>query len=354
MQSEVIVSDCSLAIGLDVDGKGSYAVVRDCHSGVVVYRGRISHDIESWSTFLLRFPDCTFGAFYEAGCIGYGLSRQLQSLGISCRVVPASDVPKEANAAIVKTDARDAERLSYLAWIPPHSFVREPTVEEECDRQLIRTREQCLKIRQATKNRIRKFMLYHGIKCPDHIRGGWNRSFRHWLETVSLDHGSQRLSLDVLLSTLKEADSGIKRIEDALRALSKSERYRYNFKLLTGIPGVGLITAMAFLLEIFRPEAFRHARELASHIGFTPSEWSSGGRSRKGHITHWGSAHLRRILVEAAWSWVRFDEDAKRCFHRIHSGKSSKKAIVGMARRLGIAMWAMVKKGEPYNYHWAA
>jgi transposase len=125
--------------------------------------------------------------------------------------------------------------------------------------------------------------------------------------------------------------------------------------LLRHIPGVGLLTAMAFLLELFRPEDFATAEALACHVGFTCCEWSSGSRRRQGHITHFGPAILRRLFVEAAWTWVRKDPDARRCFEAISaSSKRRKIAIVAMARRLAIVMWAMTVRQQDYAYRWAA
>ena len=109
---------------------------------------------------------------------------------------------------------------------------------------------------------------------------------------------------------------------------------------------------MAFLLEVFRPEDFPTAAKLASHLGLTQCEHSSGGRVRRGHITHWGPAHLRKLLVEAAWGWIRKDPQAMQRYLSIRSGKERKRAIVAMARRLAIAMWAMTVKEQDYNYRW--
>jgi transposase len=109
---------------------------------------------------------------------------------------------------------------------------------------------------------------------------------------------------------------------------------------------------MAFLTEVFRPEDFQTSGKLSSHLGLVPTEWSSGGTVRHGHITRWGPTHLRRLLVEAAWVWVYRDENANRLYMKLCRGRLRKKAIVAMARRLATAMWAMMVKKEDYNFHW--
>ena len=112
---------------------------------------------------------------------------------------------------------------------------------------------------------------------------------------------------------------------------------------------------MTFLTEAFRPADFPTAEAFACHVGFTPCEWSSASRRRKGHITHWGPSVLRRMLIEATWSWVRKDVSAALCFQRISgNGRSRKRAVVALARRLAITLWAMTAREQEYAYRWTA
>jgi transposase len=341
-------------MGLDVDARSAFVVVRDEATGRMVDHRRVASRIEAWGAYLGRFPGCRIRAYYEAGCTGFGLQRLLTSLGVPCRVVPASDVAKEANAEKMKTDARDAWRLSQTPWVPPHSYARVPTVEQERDRQLIRTREQLRKDRARTKDRIGKLLLFHSLAPPEDVGPWWSTSGMVWLRDVEFSSMPLRLSVDSLLSELDHLDHLVRQVERGMRQLSRAEPYRDAATRLQSIPGVGLVTAMTFLTEVFRAEEFSNARQLAAHVGLTPSEWSSGGRRRQGRITRWGAPHLRRVLVEAAWRWVGADEGARRCYAALTVRRGRKKAVVAMARRLAIAMWAIVKKGETYQYHWAA
>jgi len=341
-------------MGLDVDSRTAYVVVRDDATGRMVDHCRLRTTEAAWSSYLTRYPGCRIRAYYEAGCTGFGLQRMLSELGVQCSVVPASEVAKEANASRTKTDTRDAWRLSQTPWVPPHSYARIPTVEEERDRQLIRTREQLRKDRARTKDRIRKLLLFHGLSVPEESGSLWSTTWLAWLSGVDLGSSPFRLSVECLLSELSHLDGLVSRIEREMRSLSRTDRYRADVVRLTSIGGVGLVTAMTFLVELFRADEFEDARQVAAHVGFTPSEWSSGGRRRHGRITRWGAPHLRRILVEAAWRWVYVDANAGRCYQALAGRIGGKKAIVAMARRLAIAMWAVVKKQEPYAYHWAA
>ncbi len=273
-------------------------------------------------------------------------------MGVDCRVVAPSQVPKSPNATQQKTDRRDALTLAQLYFHPPRTFVRIPTEQEEQDRQLLRTREQLLRDRTRTQNRIKAFLAFHhcAVVRPHH----WSRAEKETLRQALLPE-VLRTCLDIQLETLERLNTQIRALDRELVCLSREDRYHDRCALLRTIPGVGHLTAMAFLLEVFRPEEFETAEALACHVGLTCCKWSSGSRRRQGHITHWGSPLLRRLLVEAAWSWVRKDEQAQQQFDAISQhGKRKKIAIVGMARRLAVACWAMTVKGEPFAYRFAA
>jgi transposase len=274
---------------------------------------------------------------------------------VDCHVVAPSQVPKSPNSKQQKTDRRDALTLAQLYFHPPRSFVRVPTEREKRDRQLLRTREQMVRDKTRTQNRIKALLAFHHWAWPrSESSAYWSQADRQALREMTLPD-PLRACLDALLDNLEGLYAQIRNFNHQIVALSRTEAYHDRCARLRQLAGVGLLTAMAFLLEVFRPEKFLTAEALACHVGLTCCEWSSAQRRRQGHITHWGSPILRRMLVEAAWSWVRKDPHAKRRFEAISmSSKRKKIAIVGMARRLAIVMWAMTVKQADYAYRWAA
>jgi transposase len=254
-----------------------------------------------------------------------------------------------------KTDRRDALSLAYLYFHAPKVFVRIPTETEEADRQLILSRYQVMKNRVRVMLRIRSFLLFHQIQKPKVSKTDWSRSYRLWLKSGPCPSQELNDCLQLYLDELEYLETLLHRVNEKIIALSRSDRYRRDCdRLISQIRGVGVLTAMTFLCEIFRPEEFLTAEALAAHVGLTPCEYSSGKRHRYGHITHWGPPHLRKILVEAAWAWVRKDEQARARYQTIRTGSKGKIAIIGMARRLAIIMWAMTVKEQDYQYRWAA
>jgi transposase len=352
-RTKILAVDRVIAMGLDVDASASVAIVLDVSSGEQVFEGRVAHEELEWRRFLTRFPGCRLWACYEAGGLGFHLCRMLRRLGVDGQVIAPSQVPKGAAHQQMKTDRRDALMLAQLYFHPPRSFVRIPTEQEEHDRQLLRTREQLVRDKTRTMNRIKSFMAFHRLPWPTG-KTAWSQATRQLLRGLPLPDPALRISLDVLLNELAFLKDQIRTLDQQIVAVSQSDRYHDRCARLRQLSGVGWLCAMAFLTEVFRPEEFETAEALAAHIGFTPCQWSSAQRRHLGHITHWGSPLLRRLLIEAAWGWVRRDPKAAACFHKISAGKRPKTAIVGMARRLAIVLWAMTTREQDYAYRWAA
>jgi transposase len=113
-------------------------------------------------------------------------------------------------------------------------------------------------------------------------------------------------------------------------------------------PGVGPITALAFVLVIGDPARFANSKKLASYLGLIPSEDSSGGKQRLGHISKQGNAMLRGLLVEAAHVAVRHEAHWKRDYRRLAMRKNRSIAVVAVARKLAVRLWWMWRRGVDY------
>jgi len=352
---QILAQGISVAMGLDVDYQGSAIVVLDIRDGQKLYEGRLPHDETAWRRFLMRWPQCQVWACYEASGVGFHLCRLLRSLGVDGRVVPVSKIPKTPESRQQKTDRRDALSLAQLYFHAPRTFVRVPTEMEEAHRQLFRTRDQMMKDKVRTLQRLKAFLVYHHVEKPASLKRAAGAAYLGWLRRRPCPRDELNACLQVYLDELDKVTALIQTLNEKIQALSQTERYRPACQRLTEqVPGVGPLTAMTFLCEVFRPEEFPTAEALACHLGLTPCEYSSGKRHRYGHLTHWGPPHLRKLLVEAAWAWVRWDPQARQRYQSIRAGAKPKIAIVAMARRLAIVLWAMTVKEQDYHYRWAA
>jgi transposase len=274
---------------------------------------------------------------YEAGFSGFWLYRRLTSDGYSCSVTPPSRIPTSGSK--VKTDTRDAETLaSYLAagllksvYVPPQGI--------EADRRVIRRRAQLVKKQTRAKNHIMSFLHLHGLRSPQDIRTRWSNRYLMWLESLSFEEASDAFTLAQLIKSYRDIRDDLAEVTRYLRQLAGSAKYEQNFKRITALRGVGLITGMTFLLELFEVSRFKSAAHFSSFLGLTPAQYSSGEHIRLGHITRQGNAYLRRVLVESAWTVIRHDPHLRDKYERIRArGTNSKKAIVAVARSLAVRL----------------
>lgn len=307
--------------------------------GSIVERNKMTADFYTLQRHLKKFYH---GArklhfVYEAGFSGFYLYRQLQEAGYTCIITPPNRIPKYKDK--VKTDKRDAVKLArYLAggllkevYVPPKTIVS--------DRQVLRLRNDHQKKLSRVKNQIRSLLQLHGIVKPDWAGTNWTKKHVSWLSTITFEEPGLQFTLDHYLEEYRFYRSKLASLTNKLRHLSRDETYRQQYKILSSCPGIGLITAMTFLLELYEIVRFSSAQKLSSYIGLTPSQHSSGEHVRLGHITREGNAHIRRVLVESAWTVIRHEPFLREKYHRIRAkGTNGKKAIVGVARSLAVRL----------------
>lgn len=278
---------------------------------------------------------------YEAGFSGFWLYRHLNKDGYSCIVTPPNRIPKIDQK--VKTDKRDAEKLARFLAAGILKEVTVPSKAAEADRRLLRRRRQLVKKQTRIKNQIRAFLFLHGLDKPDDIRCYWVKAYLQWLSDLTFEHDSDSFLLNGMIKSYYHVRGELAELLTYLRALSKSAKYHKNYKLLFAVKGVGLITAMTFLLEIFDFTRFKNGDRFSSFLGLTPSQYSSGDHVRLGKISKEGNAYLRHVLIESAWTVIRHDPHLRNKYNRIRAkGTNGNKAIVAVARSLAVRLRACI------------
>jgi transposase len=333
-------------VGIDVHVK-NWVVCTMCDSEVVE-KTQIVADYSHLKNLLQKYTAARkISCVYEAGFSGFWLCRKLLAEGYWCIVTPPGQVPKTVTK--VKTDKRDAEKLaSYLSagllkrvWLPSAVL--------EADRRIIRRRSQLVKMQSRAKHQIRSFLHLREIVRPAALRTNWSKKYVAWLEDLHFAQASDHFTFAQLLKTYRRLRDDLAELTRYLRQMSRSDTYQKRFKLLASVRGVGLITGMTLLLEIFDFDRFGNTRQFASYLGLTPAQYSSGENVRLGHITRFGNANLRRVLVESAWTVIRHCPHLRAKYDRIRSrGANGKKAIVAVARSLAIRLRRGLLDGTGY------
>lgn len=284
---------------------------------------------------------------YEAGPTGFALARALRESGLPADVIAPGHTPV-LTVPGAKCDRLDSRNLACMSAKGLLRAVRVPSEAEEAERQVLRLRHQALRRLQRIKQQIKSFLLFHGIAEPGGLRF-WSRTSVRALEKISLSN-DLRFCLDEMLRALTHAHEAVLGVERRLREIAQRDHHTETVVRLSTIPGVGLLTALTYRLEMPEPERFDHGRQVARLCGLAPGVRQSGQTRRAGPLMRSGNTWLRTALVEASWQWIRRDSRAERRYrHLVANTGSAKKAICAMARHLAIVLWRLSVSGEPYR-----
>jgi transposase len=292
-------------VGLDVHADTIAVAVAE-PNGEIRSLGAIPNRLESIRKLVAKLgPVQHLRTCYEAGPTGYVLYWQLTALGIPCQVVAPSLVPTKAGDR-VKTDRRDAEKLARCYRAGDLTAVWVPDAAHEALRDLVRAREDAKQDQHRARQRLGKFLLRHGRKPPETIKEKWTAKYLTWLNThVQFDQPALQATLLDYVHEVHHAAERIQRLEKAIdeAIVTAPEEIRSVIAALQALRGVAQMTAVTIVAEVGSLSRFESPRPLMSYSGLVSSEHSSGNRIQRGAITKTGNAHLRRVIVEAAWAY---------------------------------------------------
>lgn len=312
---------------------------------------------------------------YEAGRDGFYIHRKLEKMGWQNKVVDSASIEVNRRKRRAKNDRIDAESL--LRQLLRHcagekkafSVVRIPTVEQEDMRRQVREIDR-LRVEMGSHTvRIKSLLLLNGVIKIDPASRGFLAELSDW--RVQLEKEGFPLPPHVLDEVIREY---------ARRQLVRSQRQELCTKLeqqlaaevesshvdptkppqpgasamqkvarLAWLRGIGMHGAWVLVTELFGWRKFDNPRQLAALVGLVPSPYSSGTTDHEQGISKAGRAHLRRLLTQLAWGWLRLQPNSKlsQWFNeRFATGKRSRRCgITAMSRKLLIALWRHVEQG---------
>jgi transposase len=240
-----------------------------------------------------------------------------------------------------KTDRRDAGHILKLLLENRFPRLWVPTAGQRDMRQLLIHRHRLVEIRTRVKNGLQHLALNRGLQKGSRL---WSVRGRACLEALSLQGWTARRRED-LLHLLAGLDSQVGELD---AAVAQAAAEHAQARLLMTQPGVGPITALAFVLTIGDAGRFGHSAQVASYLGLIPREHSSGGKQRLGSITKQGNRFLRQLLVEAVQTVNRLDEGFRRQYQARCHHKAKGVAKVAAARKLAVRLYWMLKQNVGY------
>jgi transposase len=241
-----------------------------------------------------------------------------------------------------KTDRQDAQLILRLLLEDRFPRIWVPSGENRDLRQLLWHRHRMVQARTRIMNQLQAVALNEGLRCKKKL---WREAGREQLESFRLAPWASRRRRDLL----ELLDRLTPTIAELTQAVEREAENCPEAQRLRTHPGVGALTALAFVLIIGRAERFQCGKQIASYLGLVPLEDSSGQRRRLGHITKQGNSLLRFLLVEAAQVTVRSDPEWRSKYFQLAMRRGRKIAKVAMARRLAVRMYWMWRKGWDYE-----
>ena len=241
-----------------------------------------------------------------------------------------------------KTDDRDALHILQLMQENRFPQVRRPSLEERDQRQLVLHRHRLVQIRTRIKNQLQALAMNENVCQKSKL---WSQAGRAQFEALPLPAWTARRRQELL----ELHDQLTTRLDPLDRAVWEQASARAEVRRLMTHPGVGQVTALAYVLTLGEPTRFECGKQVASYLGLIPSEYSSGERQRLGHLSKQGNALLRGLLTEAAQQAARRDPELRRCWRRLAMKKNTAIATVAVARKLAVRLWWMWIRGLEYG-----
>ena len=240
-----------------------------------------------------------------------------------------------------KTDTRDAEHILDLLRTDRFPRIWTPSAAERDLRQLMVHRLKLVRARTTVKNQLHALAMSQGV-CRK--RKLWTVKGRAELEGLALLPWASRRRKE-LLEMLDQLDTAIEPLD---RAVEQEAGARAQAVRLMTHPGVGPVTALAYVLTLGPVQRFANSRKLVSYLGLNPREHSSGGRQRLGAISKQGNSMMRWLLVEAAQTAAQQDPELRRAYQRLKFRRVSGVAKVAVARRLAVRLYWMLRARVDY------
>ena len=313
--------------------------------GKILARGKAFTDPEALFEVLRKHTLCPERIVLETGTMSAWLARSLRERGLPVEVIDAREAHMAMRLKHNKTDANDAEVLAEMARTGFYRAVAVSSETSQRQRMLLKARTHLVRQHRDTANAIRGLLASFGLRFPKGT-GTFAAQVREALQ----ERPDLAEIITPLLSAMEALKQEIAHLDALLAAQAETDP---SCQLLMSVPGVGPVTALAFVATIDDPTRFRSSRTVGAYLGLTARRHQSGEKDYSGRITKRGDGMMRSLLYEAANSLltrVRKAHPLKDWARRIKKRSSHKKACVALARKLAVIMHRMLITGEPFRW----
>lgn len=330
-------------IGIDL-AKSVFQVCAVNQAGKLVFNRQVRR--QRLIALLAQYPTAIIAMEACSGSNYWG--RELEQRGHEVRLIPPQHVKPFVKGN--KNDRNDAFAITEAAQRPQLCCVRPRSLEQTDLIQVHRVLDRQVRQRTAVINQIRGFLMEYGIVVP---RG---KERLQYVLPERLEDGEKALTTGArsllweLLEEWRRQDDVIRQLQRRIKAQAQANEAAQR---LMAIKGVGERIATAIVAHAGDGRGYRNGRHFAANLGLVPREHSSGGKQRLGGISKRGNAYLRRMLIQGAWTVVRYaegrDDRLSRWARQVTERRGKHKAVVAVANKMARIMWSMLHHQTHYQ-----
>ena len=337
-------------VGIDVHKKRWVVTVRTYDLELKTFSMQpVAEELEKF--LVANYKEALLHIVYECCFSGFWIYDYFQGKGYDIIVTPTNRIYRDGS--VVKTDKIDSRKLAFQ-----HSrgLLREVKVPE------IKIREYRSLFRIYDKEKIRQGQILRQVRSILEAKNHplkwekWNKEMLEKLQAVKFQEEIFNKKFNTLLSEYDYVKEQIRDTEKRIEEISEEKDLGERIKRIEKINGIGKVSSVRLVVYLFDKKGrFESGEKLVHYVGLTPGEHSSGEeiiRQRTGLV---GNKQLRSIIIQLAWVAVRKDGSLLDKFERVYKKSGSKqKAIVAVARKLMMKVYAITEKEEEYEINKAA
>ncbi len=331
-------------VGLDVSMKATKLHVLD-EAGKKVWRGQCATEPAAIAAAVRRYAANAVRIGLETGPLTTWLWTELTAEGLPMICLDARHAKKALDMKINKTDSNDAEGLAHLVRAGWYREVRIKGRSAMLTKALLGARRQLLEISLTLENQIRGILKTFGLIVPKGAGGLFEKNVH------TLISGNAEIAA-VIMPLLHVCQMARTKCASLDRRIVASVQQNPTCRMLMTMPGVGPITALAYVAALERPDTFRNSRAVGAWLGLTPRRFQSGEVDYEGHISRRGDGQLRALLYEAAsvlLTRVRAESALRHWGRMLWKRLGFKRAATALARKMAVILHAMWKSGTRFN-----
>jgi len=330
-------------VGLDVAQKETAICVID-EQGRIVHEGKAPTEPGALARLIRKRAPSAELVGFETGAMASWLWHELKRLDVPVVCVDARHAHAVLSVRMNKSDENDARGLAELMRVGWYRQVKVKSQVSQFVRSVLIARARLVSIRRDLENQVRSMLKESGLQFPRAING------RFRIQVINLlgDSHPLRSVIDVLLAVHERVGDEQAILDKQVRQAAKADE---TTKRLMTVPGVGVVTALAFQHTIDDPARFKSAQSVGAYLGLTPRRMQSGETDRQGHVSKWGDRLLRTYLYEAASVLIHRTQRwsaLKAWGVRLMKRMGARKAKVAIARKIAVILHCIWTDGTEF------